>query len=302
MRKIFRLSTAGLAIPFIAAVPSQLIAQRTSADTAAKPTFETAKTPEECKKALYAGYGQTSGKSGADARRIYDDLKKGVGACALRIEKSVTSAAGLIALADLFSDAEMKDRVVPTYERAIAMGGPEQARAIGELITALFPYNETCTKESFATAEKWVAKLDALGSNALAEQISAHVTLADVYADEDSQMMTHAEKALSLARSIPAAEREKNKSTFIRGHVAAGNAHARKWDFQKAAALINEGLAAFPGDTSDPYTMNHAKRLAMVGKPAPGIEVEGWLNASGQTGRLDFSQAKVTVIEFTNPV
>jgi thiol-disulfide isomerase/thioredoxin len=293
----------------LAGLPFTLVAQQTPVPT----------TPDGCRKdaadwfnthytAARAAAKQPGGKP-VDVQSLLNDRISREKACAAQFDAATMSGPELLALATLYTDVGRRADAVAAAGKRLRESGlttDEKADALGAMVAL----NTAADTASLDVAERYVAQLDAMPASVMAQKITAHARLNGEYRylDFNSRIRRHSRVLIALGKSLkltgaPTGPVPMNPATFSVAEAYTDMAEVYS-DFGKtdSALMILDQAAKDHPEFSSYITDNlltpERARFELIGKHAPAVFADHWLNAPAGTHTFD-PTGHVTVLEFT---
>lgn len=231
-------------------------------------------------------------------------------ACAAKIDVASLDAAGVVSLAELYTEAGDKDKAISTLDSLLARPNLPVAVKADALKRKVYAgLTEPKGDERNARLEKLSDALDALGKEAFEQQFDVHARLNGYYRadDIDAGIIKHSTWIINVSKTMTP-ENVPNKnypSVFAQAYVNIAEAWAGQAMTDKALAILREGsakwgaLVARPGTTfKEAYFDEEIGRLELVGLPAAALVAPAWFNKPGNSNELAMP-GHVTLLEFT---
>ncbi len=158
------------------------------------------------------------------------------------------------------------------------------------------------TEAGRATAAAKLRELDAMGADVLTQKVAGFNRMVSLNRGSQTPDEALLRRFLTLYAQLPVADRNAFRfGRYLVYEILAERAH-RAGAFDEEKALLTEGVAAFSSDSGDArelaITTQLLDRANLVGRRAPALVADNWLNATPANHRLDLPGA-VTLIEFT---
>ena len=184
----------------------------------------------------------------------------------------------------------------PARQASIVERGEALAAAIDAALT------RPVTDEGRRLAAEKLKALDALGPAALVPQCKGYGRMVSLNRGSKTPDAALLRRFLALYDQLPATARDPFRfGRYLVFEILAEQAH-RAGEFEEEKRLLREGVARFTSDPGDARELQITQQLLdranLVGRAAPDLVADHWLNAAPQGGRLDLA-GQVTLIEFT---
>ena len=153
-----------------------------------------------------------------------------------------------------------------------------------------------------ATAAAKLTELDAMGDEALKQKAAGFSRMVSLNRGSKEPDEALLRRFLAIYDQLPAGDRDPFRfGRYLVYEILAERAHQAA-AFEQEKALLREAVAKFTPDSRDARELGIAQQLLdranLVGRPAPALVGDQWLNAAPANHRLDLPGA-VTLIEFT---
>ena len=236
-----------------------------------------------------------------NVRTLTDERLAMLRACSAQFDVDRTPTSALPPLVELYIETEQSDLALRAIDRGLRDGTLTPAQkglfltlAIRQLL------RQPKSAERNAAAEKFVAQLDALGSEALEQQIAAHGSLNSYYRadDIDSGIIKHSTWLIDTGAKLSPELRKKFGGSIVNAYGPLAQALCGQGETDRAIALLNRARSDWPEVVDSARRISDTlARALMVGKAAPPVSAPVWLNRT-ETAPLAV-QGKVTLLQFT---
>jgi thiol-disulfide isomerase/thioredoxin len=222
---------------------------------------------------------------------------------AARFPIARVTGADLVLLAKLLGEANQRDQARAAIEKRVAMPGTSVGDRGDALVAGIeIALNRPVTDEGRRQAAADLAQLDTLGAGALRQQCAAYsrmVSLNRGSKTPDERILT---RFLALYAALDPAQRDPFRfGRYLAYEIRANTAHVQG-NFDREQQLLREGVQRFTPDPGDKRELDITRQLLdraeLVGKAAPAISAEHWINGEPMNHRIDLA-GHVSIIEFT---
>lgn len=240
--------------------------------------------------------------------KIEADKKAMASECAAKIDIATLDPAGLVGMAELFTEAGQP--VKATEMLSVLLARTDITTAVRADVLMRMVYAGLSDPKSaalYARLEKLSDDLDTLGADAFVQKLSVHARLNGVYRgdDVDAGIIKHSTWIIDASKSFTPEQKQKFATTVASAHVNMAQAWAGQGMTEKALALLRSGAAEWGGHMyRAPQTIKEVMfdeeiaRLQLVGLPAAALKAPTWLNKPGDANELAMP-GHVTLLEFT---
>jgi hypothetical protein len=293
-----------------------LSAQSLTDSAAAVRALASAASPTACVEAVGkltdASFGEYNAASkrgdGEAANKAMDAVmiarSENARRCAQRFPIAKVGPDQVAALIELYGMAESVDSIANVVERMalLDLTTTQRLDALWKAFDGVMPSPPGVpTARGIELGQKLAKELDALGASGAPKRVTAHARLVRWTSPGSDAQLQHAERAVTAARSVSTDSAKARGDAIGEAYVAASEAEGFAWRFDRAAAKAKEGAALLSETHRRKKELEFmARRYDLVGKRAPTIQGQYWLNASENTKQVDFTAAKVTMLGFAS--
>jgi thiol-disulfide isomerase/thioredoxin len=279
----------------------------------ASASAQTANTPQTLTECLTAAqtYVQTqydAARKGGE-RPNYAEIEKQkvelARTCAAKFTIEGIEDQSLMKLAALYAEAKQPAQATAAIKKYLAIKNLAEADRATALVQAVrLSLAPSMSDEKTRQIDEYVRQLDALSEAVNRQKFDAHFQLCRYYrgVDIDEQIIAHGERVLALMPKLSPEDAAKLRPRMASIYTSLAEVYAGREQIDAAIAILKRGQVELKDETSTPYAQKALattiERYSLVGRPAPKIEGQHWINAPASTKQAEL-QGQVTLMQFT---
>jgi thiol-disulfide isomerase/thioredoxin len=225
--------------------------------------------------------------------------------CAAKFTLEAIEDQALMKLAALYAEAKQPEQATAAIKKYLAikdLAEEQRAMALAQAVSlALAP---PMSDEKGRQIDEYVRQLDALSETVNRQKFDAHFQLCMYYrgADVDAQIIAHGERVLALLPKLSPEDATRLRPRMVSIYTSLAEVYAGREEIEPALAILKRGQEELKNETNAPYAQkalaSTIERYSLVGRAAPKIEGENWINAPASLKQAEL-QGQVTIMQFT---